>query len=96
MKLSINDKVIKILEEWEIKLLQNDIRADKFEAEMKRRVEWVWQHKIDQCFERLMKEWVDKLRADPSVSSLPLDRKDFVEMVTARSDYKDRMTRDIQ
>ncbi len=94
MKLSVNDEEVKNLEAWEIKVLENVLPSDTLEEDMKRRAHWVWQHKIDRCFDRFMQEWVDRLRADPSVKTIPLDRKAFVEMVTKRPDYKDRQTRD--
>ena len=61
---------------------------------MKRRLEWVLKHKAERCYARFEKEWLEKLRSDPSVSSIPSDKKAFVEMVTSRPDYKNRSERE--
>ena len=51
--------------------------------------------KINNCWKRMQREWTDKLMNDDSFTdSLPSNKADFVTLVTARSDYKDRKARD--
>ena len=49
--------------------------------------------KINQCWKRLEQEWSPKLMDDPNVESIPANKDLYVEMVTSRSDYKDRSQR---
>ena len=51
--------------------------------------------KINNCWKRMQREWTDKLMNDESFTdSIPSNKADFVKLVTARSDYKDRKVRD--
>ena len=51
--------------------------------------------KINSCWKRMQREWTDKLMNDDSFTdSIPSNKADFVTLVTARSDYKDRKARD--
>ena len=51
--------------------------------------------KINNCWKRMQTEWTDKLMNDESFTdSIPSNKTDFVKLVTARSDYKNRADRD--
>ena len=51
--------------------------------------------KINNCWKRMQTEWTTKLMNDDSFTdSIPYNKADFVTLVTARSDYKDRKARD--
>jgi hypothetical protein len=51
--------------------------------------------KINNCWKRFRTEWTQKLMDDDSFTdSIPSNKKDFVALVTARSDYKTRKQRD--
>ena len=51
--------------------------------------------KINNCWKRMQSEWTTKLMNDESFTdSIPSNKADFVTLVTSRSDYKDRKTRD--
>ena len=45
--------------------------------------------KINNCWKRMQREWTDKLMNDSSFD-IPSNKADFVKLVTARSDYKNR------
>lgn len=96
MKVSVNDQDLFILEDWEKDVIKNDINADEFDADMKRRLEWVLKHKVEQCYARFEKEWIEKLRNDPAVQSIPKAKADFVALVKSRADYKDRKAKDAE
>ena len=49
--------------------------------------------KINNCWKRLEQEWTPKLMDDPNVESIPANKDLYVEMVTSRSDYKNRSQR---
>ena len=49
--------------------------------------------KINNCWKRLEQEWTPKLMNDPNIESIPANKDLYVEMITSRSDYKDRLQR---
>ena len=51
--------------------------------------------KVNSCWKRMQREWTTKLMNDDSFTDpIPSNQADFVTLVTARSDYKDRAERD--
>ena len=51
--------------------------------------------KINNAWKRMQSEWTTKLMNDSSFTdSIPSDQADFVKLVVARSDYKNRADRD--
>ena len=51
--------------------------------------------KINNCWKRMRTEWTQNLMEDDSFTdSIPSNQADFVNLVTARSDYKTRKQRD--
>jgi len=53
--------------------------------------------KKSNCWKRFQREWTVKLMEDESFNDpIPSNKIDFVNLVTARPDYKDRATRDAE
>ena len=52
--------------------------------------------KVSNCKKRMLREWLPKLYADDSVSSIPASEDEIVAMIVARDDYKDRAARDAE
>ena len=52
--------------------------------------------KVSNCKKRMIAEWMPKLYADDSVSSIPASEDEIVAMIVARDDYKDRVARDAE
>ena len=51
--------------------------------------------KINSCWKRMQREWTTKLMNDSSFTDpIPSNQADFVKLVLARSDYKNRKARD--
>ena len=51
--------------------------------------------KINNCWKRMRTEWTQKLMDDDSFTDpIPSNQADFVALVTARADYKNRKKRD--
>ena len=51
--------------------------------------------KINNCWKRMQTEWTTKLMNDSSFTdSIPSNKADFIKLVTARSDYKNRADTD--
>ena len=53
--------------------------------------------KIHNCWKRFQQEWTTKLMDDETFTdTIPSNKTDFVNLVLARDDYKDRVTRDAE
>ena len=52
--------------------------------------------KVNNCKKRMISEWLPKLYADDSVSSIPASEDEIVAMIVVRDDYKDRAARDAE
>ena len=51
--------------------------------------------KVNNAWKRMQSEWTTKLMNDESFTDpIPSNQADFITLVTARSDYKDRKARD--
>ena len=51
--------------------------------------------KKNNCWKRFQREWTTKLMNDESFTdAIPSNKTDFVNLVTARPDYKDRTQRE--
>ena len=47
--------------------------------------------RINHSWKEFRKEWIDRLMADETfIDPIPSNKEDFVNLVTARDDYKDR------
>lgn len=93
MKISVDDKELFSLSETQKKVIKNDIHEDVFDEDMKRRLHYILDHKYQQCFERLKREWEPKL-AQAGVPVIPTDKDAFAELVFSRAEYRDRKSRD--
>jgi len=84
------------------KLLYNDINSEVVRdgvtnEGIKDWVERAVEGKINNVWKRFHATWSTKLTNDSSFTDpIPSNKNDFVNLVTARSDYKDRKTRDDQ
>jgi len=94
MKVFCDEEEILNLQDWQRKVLEYMLPSKTLDEDIKRRLKYVINHKIDQCFDRLEKEWTPKLRDDPQVTSVPADKKEFVKFVTSRTDYMNRDQRE--
>lgn len=95
MKVSVNDKELFVLSELQKKVIMNDIREDVFDEDMCRRLEFVLKDKYERCFDRLKKEWDNKL-AQNGVKMIPTDKDEYAELVFSQQNYKNRMARDAE
>jgi hypothetical protein len=77
------------------KILSNDIYNDTDNAGLDKWIQDAVNGKINHCWKRFRQEWIDKLMNDASFTdAIPSNQADFVALVTARSDYKNRKARD--
>ena len=76
-------------------LLSNDLYNDTDNAGIDYWIQHAVNGKINNCWKRFQREWTDKLINDSSFTdSIPSNQEDFVKLVLARSDYKNRKARD--
>ena len=77
------------------KILSNDLYNDTDNAGLDLWIQNAVDGKINNCWKRMQREWTVKLMEDSSFTDpIPSNQEDFVALVTARSDYKNRKTRD--
>ena len=76
-------------------ILKNDLYSDTDNAGLDKWIQDAVDGKINNCWKRMQREWTTKLIDDDSFTdSIPSNQADFVALVTARPDYKNRKTRD--
>lgn len=92
MKIKVNDQDLFELSETQCKVICNDIHKDEFDADMKRRLEYILTHKYERCMERLKNEWLPKLKS--RVDSIPVDDQKLAELIFSQPDYQCRKTRE--
>jgi hypothetical protein len=76
-------------------ILSNDLYNDTDNAGLDLWIQNAIDGKINNCWKRMQREWTTKLMEDESFNDpIPSNQADFVALVTARDDYKNRKTRD--
>ena len=76
-------------------ILSNDLYNDTDNAGLDDWIQKAVDGKINNCWKRMQNEWTTKLMNDSSFTdAIPSNQSDFVELVTTRSDYKNRKERE--
>jgi len=94
MKIKVDNVDLFELTETQKKVIKNEIHADIFDEDMKRRLNWVLMHKYQNCFKKLKSEWDDKL-VQNGVRMIPTDPDEYAQLVFSQPNYKDKKNRDI-
>ena len=77
------------------KILSNDLYNDTDNAGLDEWIQKAVDGKISNSWKRMQREWTTKLMEDDSFTdAIPSNQADFVALVTARADYKNRKARD--
>ena len=77
------------------KILSNDLYNDTDNAGLDKWIQDAVDGKISNCWKRFQTEWTTKLMNDSDFTdSIPSNQADFVALVIARSDYKNRKAQD--
>ena len=77
------------------KILKNDLYSDTDNAGLDAWIQDAVDGKINNCWKRFRTEWTTKLMDDDSFTdAITSNQADFVALVTARDDYKNRKARD--
>ena len=76
-------------------ILSNDLYNDTDNAGLDLWIQNAVDGKVSNCWKRMQREWTTKLMDDDSFTdAIPSNQADFVALVTARDDYKNRKARD--
>ena len=76
-------------------ILSNDLYNDTDNAGLDKWIQDAIDGKINNCWKRMRQEWTQRVMDDDSFTdSIPSNQADFVALVTARPDYKNRKARD--
>jgi len=76
-------------------ILKNDLYSDADNAGLDDWIQKAVDGKINNAWKRMQSEWTTKLMNDDSFTdAIPSNQADFVALVIARSDYKNRKARD--
>ena len=76
-------------------ILSNDLYNDTDNAGLDEWIQLAVDGKVNNCWKRMRSQWTQKLMDDDSFTdSIPSNQADFVNLVTARPDYKNRKARD--
>mgnify|MGYP003628515797 CR=1 FL=1 len=76
-------------------ILKNDLYSDTDNSGLDSWIQNAVDGKINNCWKRFQQEWTTKLMNDDSFTdTIPSNQADFVALVTARADYKNRKDRD--
>ena len=84
-----------VLTDLQQQILANDLYTDTDNAGLDAWIQAAVDGKINNCWKRMQREWTDKLMNDSSFTDpIPSNQADFVKLVVARSDYKNRADRE--
>ena len=77
------------------KILSNDLYTDTDMSGVDAWIADAVTGKINNCWKRMQQEWTTKLMNDDSFTdAIPSNQADFIALVIARDDYKNRKARD--
>lgn len=83
------------LTELQQQILSHDLYNDTDNAGIDAWIDDAVTGKINNCWKRMQQEWTTRLMNDDSFTDpIPSNQADFVALVLARSDYKNRKERD--
>ena len=92
--MATHNKTVSITDDDQ-KILSNDLYNDTDNAGIDEWIQEALDGKINNCWKRFQTEWTTKLMNDKTFTdAIPSNQADFVTLVTARSDYKNRKQRD--
>ena len=92
--MATHNKTVSITDDDQ-KILSNDLYNDTDNAGIDTWLQEAMDGKVNNCWKRFRNEWTQKLMDDSSFTdTIPSNQTDFVNLVLARSDYKNRKTRD--
>ena len=84
-----------VLTDLQQKILSNDLYNDTDNAGLDAWIQGAIDGKINNAWKRFQTEWTTRLMNDDSFTdAIPSNKTDFVNLVTARDDYKTRQEKE--
>ena len=84
-----------VLTDLQQQILSNDLYNDTDNKGLDEWIQAAVDGKINNCWKRMQTNWTQKLMNDSSFTdTIPSNQEDFVKLILARSDYKNRKARD--
>ena len=94
MKVSVDDQEIFTVSDVWKEVMCHDLHRDQLEEEVKRRLFWIIETKFQGCFERLYREWEEKLKE--RYESIPTNIDALAQLILSQPDYLCRKGREAQ
>ena len=92
-----NHTITITLTDTQQKILSNDLYNDSDNKGLDSWIQDAINGKINNCWKRMQSNWTTKFMNDESFTDpIPSNKTDFVNLVTARSDYQTRAERDAE
>ena len=92
--MAIHNKTVSLTDVQQT-ILSNDLYNDTDNAGLDKWIQDAVDGKINNCWKRMQQNWTTKLMDDPSFNDpIPSNQTDFVNLGTARPDYKNRKARE--
>ena len=88
MKVDVDNKLLFEITVTQRKVIEWDIATEFFEEDMKRRLQYTFMHKYDQCLNRMIQEWMPVLRE--RFAQLPTNYEALANIIFQQPDYKDK------
>ena len=77
------------------KILANDLYTEADNSGLDAWIDGAVTGKLNNCWKRMQSEWTTRLMEDDSFTdSIPSNQATFVQLITARSDYRTRAQRE--
>jgi DNA-binding transcriptional regulator PaaX len=92
MQIKLNDEIIFELSEREAQILLHDILPDNLLAEIKRRICWVLETKIQACKHRIIQEYEPVLKQTEEF--IPTNEEVLLRTMMSHPSYKDKLARE--
>ena len=84
-----------VLTDLQQQILSNDLYNDTDNAGLDNWIQDAVDGKLNNCWKRMQQEWTTKLMNDESFTdSIPSNQADFVKLILAHKDYKNRKARE--
>lgn len=95
MKISVDGVDLFELSAIQEQVIQDNVPSEIFNADMKRRLQWVLMHKYEECFQSLKNQWDTQLAAN-GITMIPTDPDAYAQLVFSQPNYKNRSQRDAE
>ena len=94
IEIKVNDTVVYTLNDLQLTILKTYVNEDRLSATINNWAMCSVRDQYNAIAAQFKNEWINRLQADSTVTSVPMAAQDFVDFVIARSDYKTQKQKD--